>query len=443
MKKVFLTLPLLFLSSLSFAQFGVDTLQLKYEHYKLKNGLEVILQPDQNFGEVSIEFWIRAGSKDEIQEKYGLAHFFEHVTPYGLRDNQKKLTLLNENYYTGSNAQTKKDYTRYNLKIKPDGIDLALQYVAERIKAKPDDIKKKKIEQERVRVIKEIERNSVNPFWSAEGGMAMARATFGGNHPYGHNGYGTVKNNKKFILKDFQQWYSDYVHPENIILIVVGNFDLVETKELIKNYFDDMPFSAGKESKEIPFPENIDEYIKVTTNSDENYLSFTWAIPGWGSPEDGGFRLLSKILDERLKNKIKELSIIEDANSSKLLNIHQLAGQFGVYASFPFLKDSISVEQLLIDTVDELVNNGVTNSELSRAKQKELTVIREMEKNIGFQNSRTELLGESLLFKNDPDFYFIRLKKQINITKNEINGLTKKWLSNVNSKVLFISKETY
>lgn len=440
MKKIFLALSLLLLSNSSFAQIAVDTLKLTYEHLKLKNGLEVILQPDDKFSEVSIEFWIRTGSKDESSQKYGLAHFFEHVTPYGLRNNEEKLKFLNENFYNGSNAQTKKDYTRYNLKVKPKGIDLALQYTAERIKAKPYDIKEKKIEQERVRVLKEIKRNSVNPFWSIEGGMALEKATYGKDHPYGHSGYGTIENNKKFEIKDFRKWFSDYVYPENIILIVVGKFDPVETEELIKFYFDDIPASAGKENKEISFPKNINEYAKVKTKSDENYLNLVWVIPGWGSPEDASFRLLANILDERLENKKKNFSIIKNANSSKLLNIHKETGQFGVYASFSSLKDSISTEHFLTVTIDELVNNGVTDAELSRAKQKNILKISKMEKNIGFQNSRSELLGESLIFKNDPDFYFFRLKRQINLDKNEVNKLTKKWLSKLNSKILFIAK---
>ncbi|HEA23316.1 hypothetical protein LCGC14_1093910 [marine sediment metagenome] len=440
MKIIFLTLSLLLLSNLNFAQIAVDTLQLTYEHFKLKNGLEVILQPDDKFGEVSIEFWIRTGSKDELSEKYGLAHFFEHVTPYGLRNNEEKLKLLNEDFYNGSNAQTKKDYTRYNLKVKPMGIDLALQYTAERIKAKSYDIKEKKIEQERVRVFKEIKRNSVNPFWSADGGMALEKATYGKDHPYGHSGYGTIENNKKFEINDFRKWFSDYVYPENIILIVVGKFDPVKTEELIKFHFDDIPASAGKGNKEISFPKKINEYVKVKTKSDENYLNLVWVIPGWGSPEDAGFRLLSNILDERLENKIKNSPFIKDANSSKLLNIHKAAGQFGVYASFSSLKDSISTEEFLADTVDELVNNGVTDAELSRAKQKEIFKITTIERNIGFQNSRTELLGESLIFKNDPDFYFLRLNKQINLDVYDINELSKKWLSELNSKVLFIVK---
>lgn len=442
LKNFFLILSVtLFLCDLTNAQNAVDTLQLEYEHYKLKNGIEVILQPEQDFDEVSVEFWIRSGSKNEASEKYGLAHFFEHVTPYGLRDNPDKLSLLNETFYTGSNAQTKKDYTRYNLKVKPDGIDLALQYIAERIKANPEDITEKKINEERVRVINEIERNSINPFWSADGGMAIEKATFGENHPYGHNGYGTIENNKSFTLKDFHQWFSDHMYPKNIILFVVGDFHLEETKQLIKYNFEDIPVSEGKESPQIPFPDNNFQHILVVTNSDHNYLSFTWAIPGWGTTEEAGFRLLSNILDERLENEARESSIISDANSSRLLNIHQAAGQFGIHASFSFLKDSISVEQLLIDTVQDLVRNGVTQLELSRAKQKEITKIREMEKNIGFQYSRTELLGESLLFKNDPNFYFIRLKEQMSLNENEVNKLAEDWLSNMSSKILFISKE--
>ena len=163
------------LTNLSFVQNQSDTLdsiQMKYELYKLKNGLQVLLQSDSSVDQVSVEFWLAVGIRDEPSNKYGLAHFFEHVTPYGLRGKTKEQELF-KTYRTDSNAQVKKDFTRYYVKVKPEGLDLALQYTAERLTAKSIEIDNEKVESERVRVLAEIERNSKNPWWSAEGALTL------------------------------------------------------------------------------------------------------------------------------------------------------------------------------------------------------------------------------------------------------------------------------
>lgn len=420
----------------------IDSIKMKFEFYKLKNGLQVVLQPDSTVNNVAVEFWLRAGSRNEEVDKYGLAHFFEHVTPYGLRNKTDELQRFAA-YRTDSNAQVRKDFTRYFIEVKPEGLELALRYSAERINSESTDIFGEKVESERIRVLSEIERNSVNPFWSAEGGMVFQSAIFGKSHPYGHGNYGTVENNQNFKINDFREWFERYVHPENIILFVVGNFDQKKAGQFIKTYF-----GAIQRKKEISNQERVPpaaqptvSHLTVQTNSKQHYLAFGWLIPEWGSSEDASFRVLAKILDERLKASARLQKAVIEANSTGLLDFYQYAGQFGVYATFSNLEDQAAVEEFLEREIEKLIKFGITESELQRAKQDEILTIQEMKKNLGFQSSRTELLGESLLFKRNPDFYFGRLKKQFKLKKAEIEKTTAIWLGKKPSKILFKARE--
>ncbi|HEX8286685.1 MAG TPA: pitrilysin family protein [Pyrinomonadaceae bacterium] len=413
---------------------------MKYELYKLKNGLQVLLQQDSSVDNVSVEFWLKTGIRDEEPNKYGFAHFFEHVTPYGLRGKTKELEQF-RTYRTDSNAQVQKDFTRYYIKVKPEGLDLALQYTAERLNAKDIDIDNEKVESERIRVLSEIDRNSKNPFWSAEGTMALYSATFGQTHPYGHGGYGTIENNKNFKLEDFRQWYKKYVHPNNIILFVVGNFDETNARKYIDKHFGKLDGTTKNLNKTTmpPVNQNRKDFM-VETNTEEHYLALSWAVSKWGSNEDGAFRILANILDDRLKDKSKQIKEISKIGIADLLNMYQYAGQFGVYASFSSLKDKEAIESFLEKEIKNLIEFGVTEVELKNAKQREIQKIQEMKKNLGFQSSRTELLGQSLLFRGNPDYYFTRLKKQSKLKKEEVEKTARIWLRKEPSKVLFKSK---
>ncbi len=412
----------------------IAALEMPFEFFTLKNGLQVILQPDAKQSKVSVKFWLKSGSKNETNNQYGLAHFFEHVTPYGLKGKDKKLQLLNS-AITDGNAQTKKDYTRYFLEVKPNGLEVALQYTSDRIKSKSSAITKEKVEQERTRVLNEIEHNSDNAFWSEKGSFAIESATFGQSHPYGHGVYGLIENNKHFSLKDFQDWFDKTVYPNNILLFVVGNIDAIKTKKRIKKYFENIPNTKSKHVElKIPKPKQASIKLIENTNAKDNYQIFVWNIPQWGAKEDPSFKILANILDKRLQKTVKLHPILSGANASDLLNLYQYAGQFGVYVSFSSIKDSLKAKKILKKEIDNLITNGITEKELEQAKKQE------MEKYLGFEYSRTALLGESLLFKNNAGWYFLLLKQALNLKKEAIEKVAKIWLKPNPSSITFVSK---
>lgn len=432
-----------FFSAYIFSQSNqLDSLTMQWEHYTLANGLQVVLQPDITVNNVSVEFWLLGGNRIDERSEYGLAHFFEHVTPWSPMDSARSAQLAS--YRTGSNAQVRKDYIRYFVQVKPEGLELALEQSSGRLKAGPERITEAKVEHERNRVLAEIDRNSKNVRWSAKGGMAIQAGTFGANHPYGHNGYGRRENNENFTVADFQERYNEVVFANNTILFVVGNFDVKEAKEHIEQYFKDIR-PREKTSPKINRPKQSKESITMNAPSPEdekNTLIFTWAIPKWGSPDDAAMRLLTYVLDERLSREGYFPNSVVNANSSKLLEFYEFAGQFGALVTFSAKKDSTLIQQLLQQEVARLIKAKITKDELERAKQKEIEYIKEMQENLGFQWSRTELLGEGLLFTGQPDFYLTRLKTQANLDSKDIKNVAKKWLKTQPFRILFLSEKS-
>src|SRR5262245_61732001 len=53
--------------------------KLKFEKYKLKNGLEVILSEDHRLPLVAVNLWYHVGPANEVQGRTGFAHLFEHM----------------------------------------------------------------------------------------------------------------------------------------------------------------------------------------------------------------------------------------------------------------------------------------------------------------------------------------------------------------------------
>src|SRR5260370_23059270 len=53
--------------------------QLKFEKYKLENGLEVILSEDHRLPMVAVNLWYHVGPANELPGRTGFAHLFEHM----------------------------------------------------------------------------------------------------------------------------------------------------------------------------------------------------------------------------------------------------------------------------------------------------------------------------------------------------------------------------
>src|SRR4029077_6982568 len=59
--------------------------ELKFEKYKLDNGLEIILSEDHRLPMVAVNLWYHVGPANEVPGRTGFAHLFEHMMFEGSR----------------------------------------------------------------------------------------------------------------------------------------------------------------------------------------------------------------------------------------------------------------------------------------------------------------------------------------------------------------------
>src|SRR2546423_2256128 len=63
---------------LAFAARGADP-EIKFEKYKLPNGLTVILSEDHRLPQVAVDVWYHVGAANQVPGRSGFAHLFEHL----------------------------------------------------------------------------------------------------------------------------------------------------------------------------------------------------------------------------------------------------------------------------------------------------------------------------------------------------------------------------
>src|ERR687898_3114025 len=126
MKRAALLLPILLLVA-SVSAFAQTTLEVRYTHFTLANGLNVILHEDHSVPLVSVNVWYHVGSANERPGRTGFAHLFEHLMFMGsghVKPGEFDAWL--EGAGGNNNGSTSNDRTNYWINVPSNSLDLAL-----------------------------------------------------------------------------------------------------------------------------------------------------------------------------------------------------------------------------------------------------------------------------------------------------------------------------
>src|SRR5947209_11334123 len=132
------------------------------QKHVLPNGLVVITETMSHVRSVSVGVWIRNGSRGEIPEENGLAHFMEHMVFKGTeRRSAEEIARQMDTVGGMLDAFTSKEQICFNAKVLDEHLPIAFDVIADlvlRPKFDSDDVRK-----ERQVVLEEIKMDLDNP----------------------------------------------------------------------------------------------------------------------------------------------------------------------------------------------------------------------------------------------------------------------------------------
>ena len=399
---------------------------IEWSRYQLSNGLDVVLAPDPAATEVSVELWIHVGARHEAPGRFGLAHFFEHAMPFGQGMTRTRVgRQLLDSMRTDSNAITRFDYTRFYTQARAEALDLFLQAAADRLRADPVfELTAAGVDAHRRNVVTEIAR-AAGGTWGWPVKVALHAGTFGAHHPYGHHIYGSEAETRETSADDMLRWFRAHVRPEYTTLIVVGRFDSPDARSAIELAFGGIPGGRRPPRAEstVPAVALATDSVEVAANGSHVFMS--WPVPPWGSEERAPLTLIARILTDRLAAG-RPPSVQDAVAETEFL---ELAGRFTVRATFTREADRPGIEAWLRREVTRLLADGVTQRELQAAKDVIVADTRAHMAALGWENSRSELLGEGVIFADDPGAYVLALARVGTVTPAAARGSLQRWLA--------------
>src|SRR5690606_35315926 len=208
------------------------------DHFSLDNGTEVVVIPDRRAPVVTHMLWYKVGSADEDPVKSGIAHFFEHLMFKGTTNHAPgEFSARIAEVGGRENAFTSYDYTAYFQQVAPTELRTMMEFEADRMVnlVLTDEV----IGPERDVIIEERSsrvENDPSALLSEE-----VSATLYQNHPYRSPVIGWMHEIEQLNREDAIDFYKRYYAPNNAVLVVAGDVETSEVREMASEIYGKIP----------------------------------------------------------------------------------------------------------------------------------------------------------------------------------------------------------
>jgi predicted Zn-dependent peptidase len=200
---------------------------------RLKNGIPVIMVPQDGVASMTFMVFVKVGSRYEEQEINGASHFIEHLMFKGTKRRRTSLAITKEldRYGAEYNAFTSKDLTAYYVKMDATHTALAVDLLHDMLFSSRFD--KQEIERERGVIVEEINMYEDNP--ASHMSDLLEQALFP-NSSLGWNIAGPRETIRTISPEALKNYHKRYYIPSRLTLTLAGKIDK-QAWDLLENTF--------------------------------------------------------------------------------------------------------------------------------------------------------------------------------------------------------------
>ncbi len=283
--------------------------------FDLDNGLHVILKEDHFAPVVAYQIWVQVGSADEHPDEAGLAHVMEHMLFKGTaKRGVGEIARDIESAGGDINAWTSFDETVYHIVMPSNEIDQGLDILSDAIQHAALD--KTELAQELEVIREEIKRGMDSP--QRRISEETFRISFS-DHPYRNPVIGTDESVRSFTREKVNAFYQKWYAPQNMTLVMVGDFDTEELKGKLPQFFSS--FQNGEVAQHQPThePEQTTPRVSLLTDSvSQAHVAITFPAVGVTHEDVPALEVLGILLGQgdscRLVQRLqRDRTLVNDA----------------------------------------------------------------------------------------------------------------------------------
>jgi predicted Zn-dependent peptidase len=338
---------------------------MSWRRNALPNGLTVLLFPRQSANTTQLSVAVEYGSNQEPEENAGVAHFLEHMVAGG---STKRIQLSRSIENSGGilDLYTDHEHMMGTMDFLPEQTVEASSILSQLLFS--DGFEEEKFIRERKIILNELAEALDDPAERIED--LLLRSLFK-EHPVKRPVGGYPKTVKQLTIDQLIGAHRVNYVPENMILILTGNFSEKSIEEVLENFSD--KHSCEKYSKKSypleaakPKPLTIKRKAGIT----QTYLSIGTRTVCSNHKYAAVLDLLSAVLSggtsSRLFVELREKrALTYDVNSD-----HNKGSDFGYFNVNCAVKDKnlATARKMILNEFSKLKNEKVPSDELERSK---------------------------------------------------------------------------
>jgi len=402
---------------------STNSVEIDYSKFTLENGLDVIFHIDRSDPVVAVTLTAHVGSARELPGKTGFAHLFEHLL-FLESENLGKGGLDKMSARiggSGANGSTSRDRTNYYQTVPNNALEKMIWAEADKLGFFINTVTEPVLAKEKQVVKNEKrQRNDNRPYGHTM--KVVDENLYPAGHPYSWQVIGSLEDLQNATLQDVKDFFKDWYVPNNVTLVISGNFDEVQAKQWVHHYFDEI--KRGKNIQEL-----AKQPTKLTTTKklvfEDNFakspeLTITWPTVPKYNADSYALEVLKELLSNGKKAELNKTLIDELKLTSnvRMFNYEsELAGQLMLQVR-AFENTDLNKVQSAIDTAFiQFEKNGFSEDDLARIKAGQETKFYQglsSALNKGFQ------LAQYNIFAKDPGFINQDVKNIIAVTKEDV-----------------------
>jgi len=394
------------------------------DEYRLANGLQVLLIQDDSKPSTTVNVTYRVGSKHENYGETGMAHLLEHLLFKGSPGHSMVWAEFSKRGLR-ANGSTWLDRTNYfaSFAANEENLQWYLGWQADAMLN--SFIARKDLDTEMTVVRNEMESGENN-----SGRILFERVMSSAYmwHNYGKSTIGARTDVEGVNIERLQQFYRTYYRPANATVIVAGKFDPAKVRQWIAASFGPLqnPKTALPALYTLDPVQDGEKSITVRRVGGSPSLYALYHVPPGAHPDFAAISALNLILGDtpsgRLHTRIVDKQLAAAAFSFSqglqdpgftLLGLSLAPGQ-----------DMDKARQAMLDTIESISTDPVTQAELERARLKYLT-----DWELRFTNP--EQVGVALsesIAQGDWRLFFLSRDQVRNLTLADVNRVATSYL---------------
>ncbi|MDR2017532.1 MAG: insulinase family protein [Syntrophobacterales bacterium] len=401
--------------------------------FTVDDRLACVFEQRKGTGVVAVQIWVKAGSRNEAAEQAGITHFIEHLIFKGTEKvKANEMASRIESLGGSINAFTSYDNTVYHIVVPKQAFEEGLDLLVDAVynPAFPED----EVEKENKVVLEEIKMGEDDP--QRKLFQELFAIAYDGK-PYGRPIIGYEETVKNISRDDIGQYFKTHYKPENMVAVIVGDFDeeaakvflkksLQKKKDQVQTSPESDATASGKGGKKIAI---IEKDVR------EGYLAISYPIPPVVHPDTPALEVLGAILgageSSRLQEQLKNRQGIVPNVGTYFFSPRD-GGLMVVYATFQG-NDYGSIVNAVDKEIKRLLEENTGEWELTKARNMiEASYIYGAETVQG----RARQIGNFMTMTGNADFIDRYLKAINKVTAADVKRVLEKYLTDQEKRLV-------